>query len=89
LHTHYCSGVGMLLYLIKYSRPDLSNAVRELSKCMDKATFGTYQEMLCVIKFVLDTKYICLSIQPNFDSKILGNRKYSRTVIGLVIRKQG
>jgi hypothetical protein len=52
-----CSGVGMLLYLIKYSRPDLSNAVRELSKCMDKATMGTYQEMLCVIKFVLDTKH--------------------------------
>ena len=69
LQKHYCSGVGMLLYLIKYSRPDLSNAVRELSKCMDKATFGTYQEMLCVIKFVLDTKYICLNIQPNFDSK--------------------
>jgi hypothetical protein len=46
----------MLLYLIKHSRPDLSNAVRELSKCMDRATYETYQEMLCVIKFVLDTK---------------------------------
>jgi hypothetical protein len=27
----------MLLFLIKYSRPDLSNAVREFSKCIDKA----------------------------------------------------
>jgi hypothetical protein len=59
----------MLLYLIKYSRPDLSNAVRELSKCMDRATYGTYQEMLCVVKFVLGTKNYCLKIQPNFDSK--------------------
>jgi hypothetical protein len=59
----------MLLYLIKYSRPDLSNAVRELSKCMDRATYGTYQEMLCVVKLVLDTKNSCLKIQPNFDSK--------------------
>lgn len=28
--TRYRSGIGMLLYLVKYSRPDLSNAVREL-----------------------------------------------------------
>jgi hypothetical protein len=59
----------MLLYLIKYSRPDVNNAVRELSKCMDRATYGTYQEMLRVVKFVLDTNNYCLKIQPNFDSK--------------------
>ena len=23
----YCTGVGMLLYLVKYSRPDLSNTI--------------------------------------------------------------
>jgi hypothetical protein len=34
LQKHYRSDVGMLLYLIKYSRPDLSNGVRELSKCV-------------------------------------------------------
>ena len=38
LQGRYCSGVGMLLYLIKFSRPDISNVVRELSKCMDGAT---------------------------------------------------
>ena len=69
LQKNYRSGVGMLLYLINYSRPDLSDAVRELSKCMDRATYGTYQEMLCVVKFVLDTKNYCLRIQPNFVSK--------------------
>jgi hypothetical protein len=41
LQKNYRSGVGMLLYLIKYSRPDISNAVRELSMCMDRATYGT------------------------------------------------
>jgi hypothetical protein len=46
----------MLLYLTKYSRPDISNDVRELSKCMDGATIGTYLELLRVMKFVLDTK---------------------------------
>ena len=65
----------MLLYLIKHSRPDLSNVVRELSKCMDKASIGTYQEMLGVVKFVLDTKTFCLKIQPKFDSKIFWNLK--------------
>ena len=29
------SGVGSLLYLLKHSRPELSNSVRELSKVMD------------------------------------------------------
>jgi hypothetical protein len=64
LQSRYRSGVGMLLYLTKYSRPDLCNVVRELSKCMDKATMGTYLEMLRVIKFVIDTKHFCLRIQP-------------------------
>jgi hypothetical protein len=30
--TKYHSGVGMLLYLVKHSRPDISNSVRELTK---------------------------------------------------------
>jgi hypothetical protein len=59
-----------LLYLIKYSRPDLCNVVRELSKCMDKATIGTYLEMLRVVKFVIDTKTFCLKICP--ERKIKG-----------------
>jgi hypothetical protein len=43
--------------------------VSELSKCMDRTTYGTYQEMLCSIKFVLDTKNYYLKIQPNVGSK--------------------
>ena len=33
-HATYQSGVGNLLYLIKHSRPELCNAVRELLKTM-------------------------------------------------------
>jgi hypothetical protein len=36
----------MLLYLVKLSRPDLSNAVRELSKVMDGATMDHMDLML-------------------------------------------
>ena len=35
-HAIYQSGVGTLLYLTKHGRPDLCNAVRELSKTMDR-----------------------------------------------------
>jgi hypothetical protein len=41
----YRAGVGTLLYLIKYSRPDIASVVRELSKCMDKATSAAFKEM--------------------------------------------
>ena len=49
------SGVGMLLYLVKHSRPDIANAVRELSKSMDGATASGMKELKRVIKYVLDT----------------------------------
>jgi len=30
LHKKFCSGVGMLLWLVKHSWPDIANCVREL-----------------------------------------------------------
>ena len=59
----------MLLYLIKYLRPDLANVVRELSKCMDGASLAAYKEMQRVIKFVLDTRMHCLKLQPRHESE--------------------
>jgi hypothetical protein len=66
----YRSGVGMILYLTKYSRPDISSIVRELSKCMDSATWGAYNELLRVIKFVIDTKIFGLKVQPKFGNNL-------------------
>ena len=51
----YRSGIGMLLYLVKFSRPNISNAVRELSKVMDGATPAHMKNMLMTIKFIMDT----------------------------------
>jgi hypothetical protein len=50
------SGVGMLLYLVKHSRPDIANAVRELSKVADGETTNHWNAMIRVIKYVLDTE---------------------------------
>jgi hypothetical protein len=69
VQSKYRSGVGMLLYLIKYSRPDLANVVRELSKCMDGANLAAYKEKLRFIKFVLDTKDYCLKLNPVFENE--------------------
>ena len=37
LQKRYSSSIGSLTHLVKYLRPELSNTVRELYKCMDKA----------------------------------------------------
>ena len=62
-HETYRSGVGTLLYLTKYSRPDLSNQVRELSKTMDAPALAHLKEMCKLIRFVLSTKDYGLKFQ--------------------------
>ena len=66
----YTSGVGKLLYLTKYSRPDIANPVRELSKSMDDASMAHGTEMDRVIHFVLETKTLGLRMVPTFKDDI-------------------
>jgi hypothetical protein len=61
----YRSVVGSLLHLTKHSRPDISNAVRELSKSMDGATPLAFKEMKRLVKFVIDTNEYGLKIAPS------------------------
>ena len=49
----YRPGVGMLLYLLKHSRPDLSNPIRELSRGMDLAGLVHLNELKRVVKYGL------------------------------------
>jgi hypothetical protein len=62
----YRSGVGMLLYLIKYSRPDISNAVRKLSKGMKEPMPNAFKELKRVLKYIIDTKDRGLKMEPKF-----------------------
>ena len=64
LQSRYRTGCGMLLYMIKHSRPDMVNAVRELTKCLDGCSQASYKEMLRVIKYLLDTPEKGLKIFP-------------------------
>jgi hypothetical protein len=69
VQSRYRSGVGMLMYLIKHSRPDIANAVRELTKVLGKATPAAYKEMLRCIKFVIDTRNKGLRVRPTKTNK--------------------
>ena len=46
-------GVGMLLYLVKHSWPDIANMTRGLFKANDSANSAAFKEILGVIKNVL------------------------------------
>ena len=54
--SKYRTGVGMLLFLVKHSQPDIANCTRKLSKVLDGASEGAYKELMRSIKFILDTK---------------------------------
>ena len=62
-------GVGKLLYLVKHTRPDIANAVRELSKMLDCTNEAATKEMKRVIKYVLDTRDHGLKIAPTSRGK--------------------
>ena len=54
----------MLLYFVKYPRPDIGNSVCELSKCRSGSTYACNKEMHSVITYVLDTKDMGLKLWP-------------------------
>jgi len=56
MQKRYRSGVGSLLYLVKQTRPDLSNSVRELAKVLDGATEAHLKFLVRAIKYTLDTE---------------------------------
>ena len=61
---NYISGVGIMLFQVKYSRPDISNSVRKLSKTDNKANYAHYKHMLQAVKYVINTKNRMLKFIP-------------------------
>ena len=97
----YRSGIDMLLYLVKFSRPDLSNVVRELSKVNDGATAEHVKDLMRVTKFAIDTKhkvlvYIVWKMKENkwemrafCDSDWVGDADDRRSITGFCILLNG
>ena len=92
--TGYRRGVGTLLYLVKYSRPDIANAVRELSKGMQEPSLSHMKELKRVLKFVLGTKNYGIKMEPNvkkrialqMENRLIGNYSCTQIQIGLVTK---
>jgi hypothetical protein len=94
-HALYRTGTGMLLYCIKHSRPDIANAVRELSKCLSRPNEAAYKEMLRVIKYVHDTPDLGLRMEPTVkdewevkvysDSDWAGDKDSRKSVSGYIL----
>jgi len=102
VHRLFRSGVGMLLYLIKFSRPDISNSVREIAKVMDGPTELQVKSLYRLVKYVIDTKEKGLlmspekGVDPNVwtmiafcDSDYAGDKDGRKSVSGFVIYIQG
>jgi hypothetical protein len=101
-HKEYRSRVGMLLYLVKHSRPDIANATRELSKLMDKPTPAAIKELHRTIKYVINTSMYGLKMHPKkldenglfelilfSDSDWAGDKETRKSVSGFCIFLQG
>ena len=65
----------MLLYLAKYSRPDIANTVRELAKGMQGPTPNAFKQMKRVLKFVIDTKDYGLRMEPKLEQEAIWDMK--------------
>ncbi len=89
----YRSGVGSLLYAAKCTRPDVANAVRNLSRHMDSAETTHMHEMYRVMQYLLNTstlgvtydKQKDLILEALADSDYANNDECRRSTTGYVI----
>ena len=76
----YHSGVGKLLFLMKWSRPDMLNSVRDLSQFMSCARPSHVVTMERVMQYCLCSKYKGFKLQPSGTWD--GNRKHKFKIHG-------
>ena len=90
------SGVGMLLYLTKHSRPNIANAVQELSKALESPGPRAWKEMIRIMKYVFKTKNYALVMLPKgeienwvllvyCDSDWAADRETQKSITGYVL----
>ena len=65
MQTRYMSGTGKLLHLMKWSRPDVLNIVRELSCFITGAMAYHLKAMYHVMQYCLAMKQKGLTLKPD------------------------
>ena len=63
-HKNYHKGVGKLMHLGKYSKPEILNAIRELSQFGSNPSEAHYKAMLRCFKYCVNTKDQGFTICP-------------------------
>ena len=89
----YRCGVGILLYLVKHTRPDLANATKELSKAMDIAKYLHWKELLRVIVYALKTQEMGIVLAPDRkavkldlkNAEFKGDKESRKSIMGRII----
>jgi hypothetical protein len=91
----YRATIGTLLYLVKLSRPDIANSVRELSKVMDGASPAHEKELKRVVNYLASEKDKGLKIEANrdpvwtieaySDSDFAGDKDDRKSITGYVV----
>jgi len=80
--TQFRSGVGVLLHMVRYSRPDALNRVRELSRGMQKASVEGYKALMRVMSYVVATKDLGFTFRPDHPNSWDGSRDRLFIVMG-------
>ena len=57
-----------MLFLVKHSRPDITNVVRELSKSNSKANYVHCKQMPRAVNYVLKTRNFTLKVIPTTEN---------------------
>ena len=80
--TQFRSGVGVLLHMVRYSRPDSLNRVRELSRGMQKASVEGYKALMRVMSYIVATKDLGFTFRPDHPNSWDGSRDRLFIVMG-------
>ena len=70
VQTRYCSGVGKLLYLVKWSHLEIANSVRELTWFMTEVFHNCVKGMKCVMQHVLNGGWPCSQMDLEWWQRI-------------------
>jgi hypothetical protein len=78
-------GVGMLQHLIKHSRPDISNLVRDFSKVADGATEAHFKALLHTVKYVIATENLGSLLQPKLKVAFILKESLTVNMLDILI----
>ena len=79
--TRYCSGVGKLLYLVKWCHPEIANSVCELTWFMTKAFPASIKGMEHVMQHMLTYPNHGMVMQP--DGEWDGSKEFEFEIDGI------